>query len=219
MRVLFVLALSRGSRMRSVRTTSSCRSRAARSRSTATSTIRPGRRRASSSDFAQQSPHVRREAGAPGEGRGRDRRRPRSTSARACGRPARRGRRRAHPARRHPAGRAVHRVDRSVAHAAPRVLRSRSPRAACAPTGSTPTTTSATATRRGIRCGSRKAQILADGWSAEMAIPLSQLRLPRAPLASWGIDFNWYVPHRNEDVFWRRRCRSIARRGRATSAS
>jgi hypothetical protein len=47
-----------------------------------------------------------------------------------------------------------------------------------------------------------KATILADGWSAEMAIPLSQLRLPRVPLPSWGIDFNWYVPHSNEDVFW-----------------
>jgi hypothetical protein len=48
-----------------------------------------------------------------------------------------------------------------------------------------------------------KAQLLPDGWSAEMAIPLSQLRLPRVPAASWGIDFNWYIPHRNEDVFWR----------------
>jgi len=47
-----------------------------------------------------------------------------------------------------------------------------------------------------------KAKILPDGWSAEMAIPLSQLRLPRVPLASWGIDFNWYIPHSNEDVFW-----------------
>ena len=48
-----------------------------------------------------------------------------------------------------------------------------------------------------------KAQILADGWSCEMAIPLSQLRLPRVPAASWGIDFNWYIPRTNEDVFWR----------------
>lgn len=48
-----------------------------------------------------------------------------------------------------------------------------------------------------------KAQLLPDGWSAEMAIPLSQLHLPHAPQASWGIDFNWYIPHRNEDVFWR----------------
>ena len=48
-----------------------------------------------------------------------------------------------------------------------------------------------------------KARMLDDGWSAELAIPLSQLRLPREPATSWGIDFNWYIPHRNEDVFWR----------------
>jgi hypothetical protein len=47
-----------------------------------------------------------------------------------------------------------------------------------------------------------KAELLADGWTAELAIPLSQLRLPRAPQASWGINFNWYIPHRQEDVFW-----------------
>jgi hypothetical protein len=45
--------------------------------------------------------------------------------------------------------------------------------------------------------------ILADGWTAELAMPLSQLRLPAAPQATWGINFNWYIPHRNEDVFWR----------------
>jgi hypothetical protein len=48
-----------------------------------------------------------------------------------------------------------------------------------------------------------KAHILADGWSAEMAIPLSQLRLPTKPATSWGINFDWYIPHRQEDVFWR----------------
>jgi hypothetical protein len=47
-----------------------------------------------------------------------------------------------------------------------------------------------------------KSELLADGWSAELAIPLSQLRLPRTPQASWGINFNWYIPHRQEDVFW-----------------
>jgi hypothetical protein len=46
-------------------------------------------------------------------------------------------------------------------------------------------------------------QVLGDGWTAELAMPLSQLRLARTPQASWGINFNWYVPHRNEDVFWR----------------
>ncbi|HEY5951902.1 MAG TPA: DUF5916 domain-containing protein, partial [Kofleriaceae bacterium] len=47
-----------------------------------------------------------------------------------------------------------------------------------------------------------KAELVADGWTAELAIPLSQLRLPRAPQTSWGINFNWYIPHRQEDVFW-----------------
>jgi len=48
-----------------------------------------------------------------------------------------------------------------------------------------------------------RTQLLADGWSAEIAMPLSQLRLPTKALPSWGINFNWYIPHRNEDVFWR----------------
>src|SRR5260221_5060540 len=48
-----------------------------------------------------------------------------------------------------------------------------------------------------------RARIVADGWVAEMAIPLSQLRLPREPATSWGIDFDWFIPHRSEDVFWR----------------
>lgn len=47
-----------------------------------------------------------------------------------------------------------------------------------------------------------EARILADGWTAEMAIPLSQLRLPSTPVASWGFNVNWYIPHRQEDVFW-----------------
>lgn len=48
-----------------------------------------------------------------------------------------------------------------------------------------------------------KTQILADGWTAELAMPLSQLRLPATPQTTWGINLNWYIPHRNEDVFWR----------------
>ncbi|HEX7839026.1 MAG TPA: DUF5916 domain-containing protein, partial [Kofleriaceae bacterium] len=48
-----------------------------------------------------------------------------------------------------------------------------------------------------------RTQILADGWTAELAMPLSQLRLPATPQTSWGINFNWYIPRRNEDVFWR----------------
>lgn len=48
-----------------------------------------------------------------------------------------------------------------------------------------------------------KTELLPDGWSAELAIPLSQLRLPSEPAKSWGINFDWYLPRRNEDVFWR----------------
>jgi hypothetical protein len=47
------------------------------------------------------------------------------------------------------------------------------------------------------------ARIVDDGWIAEMAIPLSQLRLPHVPAASWGVNFDWYIPHTQEDVFWR----------------
>ncbi len=43
----------------------------------------------------------------------------------------------------------------------------------------------------------------ADGWSAELAMPLAQLRLPTQALTSWGIDFNWFIPHLPEDIFWR----------------
>ena len=135
--------------------------------------------------------------------RGRDRRRHALRRRADVQRRARRHRRRAHPARRHQPGRAASscrsiRRTRSGSRS-----RSRSPRPACAPTGSTPTTPRARATRRGTRCGSRRRTIVDDGWAAEMAIPLSQLRLPREPATSWGINFNWYIPHRNEDVFWR----------------
>jgi hypothetical protein len=46
-----------------------------------------------------------------------------------------------------------------------------------------------------------KVQLLADGWSAEMRIPLGQLRYPR-DATTWGVDFNRYIPHRQEDIFW-----------------
>ena len=42
---------------------------------------------------------------------------------------------------------------------------------------------------------------LVDGWSAELRIPWSQLRYPRGD-APWGVNFNRYVPDRNEDDFW-----------------
>jgi len=48
-----------------------------------------------------------------------------------------------------------------------------------------------------------KTERLADGWSAELAIPLTQVRLPREPATSWGINFDWFLPRRTEDVFWR----------------
>src|SRR4051812_20076995 len=48
-----------------------------------------------------------------------------------------------------------------------------------------------------------KTAVLADGWSAELAIPLTQVRLPREPATSWGINFDWFLPRRTEDVFWR----------------
>ncbi|MCE9580615.1 MAG: carbohydrate binding family 9 domain-containing protein [Deltaproteobacteria bacterium] len=41
----------------------------------------------------------------------------------------------------------------------------------------------------------------ATGWTAELRIPLGQLRYP-AGAAAWGIDFNRYVPPTHEDVFW-----------------
>ena len=39
-------------------------------------------------------------------------------------------------------------------------------------------------------------------WTAEMRIPFSQLRFPDDPTPVWGVNFNRYVPRRNEDVFW-----------------
>src|SRR5262249_41966070 len=46
-------------------------------------------------------------------------------------------------------------------------------------------------------------RVLADGWTAELAMPLSQLRLPATPQTTWGIHFTWNIPRRNEDGFWR----------------
>ena len=42
----------------------------------------------------------------------------------------------------------------------------------------------------------------AEGWSAEMRIPFTQLRFPRGAEQRWGINFNRYIPQRNEDIFW-----------------
>ena len=40
------------------------------------------------------------------------------------------------------------------------------------------------------------------GWTAEMRIPFSQLRFTSAGSHVWGVNFNHWVPSRNEDVFW-----------------
>jgi hypothetical protein len=41
-----------------------------------------------------------------------------------------------------------------------------------------------------------------SGWTAEMRIPFSQLRFNKADKQTWGINFNRWIPSRNEDVFW-----------------
>ncbi len=40
------------------------------------------------------------------------------------------------------------------------------------------------------------------GWIAEVAIPFSQLRFTAAPEQTWGINFNRWIPERNEDTYW-----------------
>lgn len=40
------------------------------------------------------------------------------------------------------------------------------------------------------------------GWTAEMRIPLSQLRFPSLPVHVWGLNVHRGLPQRNEDVFW-----------------
>jgi len=39
-------------------------------------------------------------------------------------------------------------------------------------------------------------------WTAEMRIPLSQLRFTDKAEQVWGINFNRWIPERNEDVYW-----------------
>lgn len=46
------------------------------------------------------------------------------------------------------------------------------------------------------------AQIDATGWTAEMRIPFSQLRFNAATEQIWGLNFDFWSPSRNEDVFW-----------------
>ncbi|WNG50778.1 carbohydrate binding family 9 domain-containing protein [Archangium minus] len=42
----------------------------------------------------------------------------------------------------------------------------------------------------------------AEGWVAEFRIPFSQLRFSKAAEQVWGVNFNRYIPRRNEDDFW-----------------
>src|SRR5688572_8202515 len=46
------------------------------------------------------------------------------------------------------------------------------------------------------------ASIDATGWTAEMRIPFSQLRFNESDEQVWGVNFDFWSPSRNEDVFW-----------------
>lgn len=46
------------------------------------------------------------------------------------------------------------------------------------------------------------AQVDSAGWSAELRIPFSQLRFPAADLQQWGVQFDRWIPDKNEDVQW-----------------
>ncbi len=50
-----------------------------------------------------------------------------------------------------------------------------------------------------------RANIDSLGWTAEMRIPFSQIRYHDLPVQIWGVNFNRYIPSRNEDVYWRLR--------------
>lgn len=42
-----------------------------------------------------------------------------------------------------------------------------------------------------------------EGWTAEMRIPLSQLRFNDLPEQVWGLNIDRYIPSKNEDIYWR----------------
>ena len=44
--------------------------------------------------------------------------------------------------------------------------------------------------------------ITAQGWTAEMRIPFSQLRFNDAEVQRWGVNVDYWTPSTNEDVFW-----------------
>jgi len=41
-----------------------------------------------------------------------------------------------------------------------------------------------------------------SGWTAEMRIPFSQLRFPKAERQRWGLQMDRYMPDKNEDIQW-----------------
>jgi hypothetical protein len=45
-------------------------------------------------------------------------------------------------------------------------------------------------------------RITDDGWTAEIAIPLTTVRFPDGAEQSWGINFMRNIRHKNEQVFW-----------------
>jgi hypothetical protein len=47
-----------------------------------------------------------------------------------------------------------------------------------------------------------KTRIADDGWTAEIAIPFKTLKFPRAPVQTWGINFQRTLRRRNEDSLW-----------------
>jgi hypothetical protein len=47
-----------------------------------------------------------------------------------------------------------------------------------------------------------RTRIDAQGWTAEMRIPFSQLRFNDKSTQVWGINFDRWIPSTNEDIFW-----------------
>jgi NAD(P)H-dependent FMN reductase len=57
---------------------------------------------------------------------------------------------------------------------------------------------------------SASARMLDDGWAVELAIPYSQLPLPREPRSRWGINFERRIPSTREVVAWASVPRDVA---------
>ena len=213
-------SFSGGSRTPTARRTdrrSHCRSRAARSWSTACSMIRPGSARASPTTSSSSSRCSAPSPRTPSRSRSRSRA-TRSTSARACGRPGPTTstmRSRSVTTRRRPSASSSRSIRRTRGGSR---TASRSRHRACAPTGFTPTTPKAIATRRGIRCGSARRR------SSPTAGPprwrfRSRSCACRASLRRAGASTSTGTSRIATRTCSGGRCRSIAPRGRACSAS